>query len=250
MFAKQICMYNYRKILYENYYSTHSGKVDEKIRFQHFDQQRRYFIREFQPYMSGPKDMAILDIGCGTGSLIKALNDMGYSNTQGIDLSKEQVEMSRKFGVEGIEQQDAKTFLEKNQGKYDCIFAVDLIEHLGKDELVDFLQLVRASLKEGGSVIFRTPNMDAPLASVFAFADFTHEVFLNKSSALQLMQANGFKNVQVEGGIVYIENPVKEIFRKIGWACTLVCLKLQLFFSARTWDKVVFTPNIVIIGKK
>jgi len=243
-------MHHYRETLYQNYYSTHSGKQDQAIQIQHFNQQVRYFEREFKHLLPKDSNASILDIGCGTGSLIKALNNLGYTHTQGIDLSEEQVKMSTVFGVEGVEQADVNEFLQDKQSEYDIIFAVDLIEHLGKDELVRFLKMVYSSLKPGGQVVFRTPNMDAPLASVFAFADFTHEVFLNKSSAKQLLQSCGYGEVQITEGIVFIENPIKEILRKIGWGITKLCLKLQLFFSARTWDEVVFTPNIVITGKK
>lgn len=250
MFAKQIGMYKYRKTLYQNYYSTHSGKTDQSVQLQHFNQQTRYFKMEFERWMPSDKNSVILDIGCGTGSLIKAINELGYTNTEGIDLSQEQVKMSKEFGVEGIVEAEAHEFLADKNEKYDVIFAVDLIEHLGKDELVDFLELVKKSLKKGGKVLFRTPNMDAPLSAVFAFADFTHEVFLNKSSASQLMQSVGFGDVKIGEGIVFIENPIKELIRKLGWGITKLCLKAQLFFSARTWGEVVFTPNIVISGKK
>ncbi len=250
MFAKQICMYDYRKTLYQNYYSTHSGKTDQSVQLQHFNQQKRYFKREFEKWMPAQKDIAVLDIGCGTGSLLKAINELGYENTKGIDLSEEQVKMSKEFGVHGIIQADAHDFLADKHGEYDVIFAVDLIEHIGKDELIQFLNLVKKGLKKGGMVLFRTPNMDSPLASTFAFADFTHEIFLNKSSAMQVMQSCGFNEVVVEEGIVYIENPMKELVRKIGWSITRLCLKAQLFFSARTWSEVVFTPNIVIVGKR
>lgn len=243
-------MYQYRETLYKNYYSTHSGKIDQSVQLQHFKQQVRYFVREFEHLMPTDKQVQILDIGCGTGSLIKALNQLGYANTVGVDLSEEQVKMASTFGVDGIQHGDVREYLKDKQGTYDVIFAVDLIEHLGKDELVEFLAMVNAGLKPGGSVIFRTPNMDAPLSAVFAFADFTHEVFLNKSSAKQLLESCGYQSVRITEGIVYIENPVKEIVRKVGWVLTKMCLKAQLFFSARTWDEVVFSPNIVITGKK
>ncbi|MFT5725602.1 MAG: 2-polyprenyl-3-methyl-5-hydroxy-6-metoxy-1,4-benzoquinol methylase [Bacteroidia bacterium] len=243
-------MYQYRETLYKNYYSTHSGKLDQSVQVQHFNQQVRYFVREFQNLVPADKSVQILDIGCGTGSLIKALNTLGYNNTYGVDLSEEQVKMASAFGIACIVQADVKDYLQDKAGVYDVIFAVDLIEHLGKDELVDFLKLVNRGLKPGGTVVFRTPNMDAPLSAVFAFADFTHEVFLNKSSAKQLLQSCGYQEVEISEGITFIENGVKEIIRKIGWAITQIGLKAMLFLSARTWDEVLFSPNIVIKGKK
>ncbi|MCB9261512.1 MAG: class I SAM-dependent methyltransferase [Flavobacteriales bacterium] len=242
-------MHKYRKTLYENYYSTHSGKTDVAIQQSHFDQQVRYFKWEFGNHLPTNKSIAILDIGCGFGSLIKALNELGYNQTTGIDLSPEQVKMAEHFGVKNIQQADAHDFLQNENAKFDVIFAVDLIEHLSKDELVDFLQRLKSGLKPGGKIILRTPNMDAPLAGVFAFADFTHEVFLNKASAMQLLHSVGFTKVAVSEGIMYNESPIKEFVRKIGWFCTRTWLKAMLFFSARTWDEVVFSPNIVVEGE-
>lgn len=243
-------MYKYRQTLYQNYYSNHAGTTDKDKQQAHFDQQKRYFVREFRNHVPASKKLRVLDIGCGSGSLLAALLELGFTDVHGVDLSDEQVKMAAHFGVPNVVQGDAKSFLDQQSEGFDLIFAVDLIEHLGKDELIEFLQLVQTKLNSGGQVIFRTPNMDAPLASAFAFADFTHEVFLNKSSANQIMKSVGFSSVHVVEGIMFIESPLKELLRKITWAVTKLVLKMQLFASARTWHDVAFSPNMVIIGKK
>lgn len=243
-------MFNYRKTLYQDYYTTHSGKSGEDAQRVHFEQQKRYFGWEFKSVMPIDKRSKILDIGCGTGSFIAALNDLGYDETYGIDLSPEQVKMASIFGVKNIELAEAHEYLAKYSETFDVVTALDLIEHLSKDELIDFMQAVKNALKPGGLVVFRTPNMDAPLASVFAFADFTHEVFLNKNSAFQLLASNGFSDVLIKEGFMFIENPFKEFIRKVLWFKLKIFLKLMLFATARTWHNVVFTPNIVITGKK
>ncbi|MBI1306154.1 MAG: methyltransferase domain-containing protein [Bacteroidetes bacterium] len=250
MFAHPLRMFNYRKTLYENYYSTHSGVDGDKARFVHFEQQRRYFRREFEKHLPDDKSIQLLDVGCGTGSFLKATEDLGYTNARGIDLSPEQVQMASTFGVKNVELANALEFLGSHQNSFDVITAIDLIEHLSKDELVEFLGLVRGALKDGGKAIFRTPNMDSPQASVFAFADFTHEVFLNKNSSMQVMSSCGFTNVKVDEGYMFIENPLKEFFRKIIWWKYKTWMKIILFATARTWHDVVFTPNIVISGIK
>ena len=250
MFAHRSTPVKYRKILYERYYTTHSGVEGTNAQRIHFEQQRRYFKREFEGLMPGDKSVRILDIGCGTGSFVQAMRDAGYNHTQGIDLSPEQVKMAGVFGVDGIELAEAADFLSLHHEEFDVVTAIDLIEHLTKDELMDFLQVVFKALRPGGRVLFRTPNMDAPQASVFAFADFTHEVFLNKNSGMQIMQSAGYLNARVLPGLVFIENPVKEFFRRIIWFKYVLWRKLILFASARTWDDVVFTPNLVLVGEK
>lgn len=215
-----------------------------------FDQQIRYFKREIIPHLPKNKDAAILDLGCGTGSMLGALKSEGYTNILGIDVSEDQIRVAAEMGVTETIQGDIHDHLLEQREAYDVIIGIDIIEHFSKDELVHLLDLVKNALKPGGKVVFRTPNMDSPLASVYAHADFTHECLLNKSSAIQVMQAIGFKNVNVTAGLVFIENPLKEIVRKLVWACWKFRLKLMLFGSGRTWHEVVFEPNILIQGEK
>ncbi len=100
--------------------------------------------------------------------------------------------------------------------KVDVIVGLDIIEHFTKDELIDFLLNVKKCLNPGGKAIFRTPNMDAPQTSLYAYGDISHEVFLNKSSALQVTKAMGFHEVEVTGGLMRNGNPLLEIIRNIG----------------------------------
>ncbi len=243
-------MTNYRKTLYESYYSNHSGEADTEKREAHFRQQVRYFTRELLPHLPPDRNLKVLDLGCGFGSLLMALKDAGYNNAQGIDLSAEQLQMARNFGLENVEEADALDYLKSVSGEYDVITAIDVLEHQTKDEAVEFLGLIKSALKPEGQIIMRVPNLDAPQASVFANADFTHELFLNKSSALQLFRSTGFSNVQVHNSLVYIENPIKEILRKCVWGLLKFRMKLELFATARTWDDVCFTPNIIITASR
>jgi len=239
-------MTKYRKILYESYYSNHSGEGDVLKRQAHFRQQVRYFSKELLPHFPSDRNVRLLDVGCGFGSLLMALKEAGYGNAKGIDLSAEQLQMARSFGLENVEEADALEFLKNAQGEYDAISAIDVLEHQTKDETVDFLKMIQSALKPGGKVVMRVPNLDAPQASVFANADFTHELYLNKSSALQLFRSAGFSNVEVHNSLVYIENPFKEVLRKILWGLLKFRMKLELFATARTWDNVCFTPNIIV----
>ena len=108
---------------------------------------------------------------------------------------------------------------------------------------------VKKGLNPGGKAIFRTPNMDAPQTSVYAYGDISHEVFLNKSSALQITSAVGFEKVEVFGGLVRNTNPLKEVIRSIGWWKYKTLKKTVLFCTARTWHNVVFEPNLIIVAE-
>ena len=240
---------NYRKILYTNYHTTQSGRASGTDARNLFEREKRQFAREILPRLWHGKDARIFDLGCGSGSLLKALQEAGYSQAFGMDISEEQVQVAQRMGVSNVELGDGLDFLRRQQQQFDVVTGMDIIEHFTKDELVDLLQAVRHSLKPGGMAIFRTPNMDALLSSVFASGDFTHENYLNASSARQVCLACGFSQVSVQPSVMLIENPVKEIIRKALWKIWNLRLKLALFATARSSRGVLFTPNMIIIAE-
>ncbi|MBR9860351.1 class I SAM-dependent methyltransferase [bacterium] len=237
-------MSKYRKVIYENYHSTQVNKAEVNYE-QLLQQQSFYYKKELTPFLPKDKNATILDIGCGFGSFISAAKSSGYQNVTGIDLSPEQVEVAHKLNIPEVKLQSAEDWFAENEN-LDCIVGVDIIEHFTKDELVEFLIQCKKALNPGGSLVFRTPNMDAHFASVYAHADFSHEVFLNKSSAKQVMAACGFHKVEVFPSMIYNRNGLKESLRKIMWSVSQTFFKISLFASGRTWDDVVFTPNLII----
>ena len=145
---------------------------------------------------------------------------------------------------------DAMQFFRSSEEQFDVITGMDIIEHFTKDELVELLQLIQSKLKKGGMAIFRTPNMDAPIATAFAIGDFTHENYLNASSAEQVMLSCGFGNVRIRPSFMRVNGLLKEALRGILYRIMNFRLKLQLFATARSSQKVLLTPNLIIVGVK
>ena len=241
----------YRKVLYANYHTTQSGRASLTSAEALFLREKRQFESEILPLLqSVSKSARIFDMGCGSGSLLKGLKDAGYTNVIGMDLSEEQVNMAHEFGVSEVVLGDAMQFFRSSEEQFDVITGMDIIEHFTKDELVELLLLIQSKLKKGGMAIFRTPNMDAPIATAFAIGDFTHENYLNASSAEQVMLSCGFSNVSVVPSFMRVNGFLKEGLRGILYRLLNLRLKLQLFATARSTQKVLFTPNLIIVGVK
>ena len=241
----------YRKVLYANYHTTQSGRASLTSAEALFEREKRQFEREILPLLnSASKTSRIFDMGCGSGSFLRGLKDAGYTNVIGMDLSEEQVNMAHEFGVSEVVLGDAMQFFRSSEEQFDVITGMDIIEHFTKDELVELLQLIQSKLKKGGMAIFRTPNMDVPIATAFAIGDFTHENYLNASSAEQVMLSCGFSNVRVVPSFMRVNGFLKEGLRGILYRLLNLRLKLQLFATARSTQKVLFTPNLIIVGVK
>lgn len=239
-------MFNYREVFYKQYFTSQAGKANPSDYKKIFEEQKWCFSKEIVKLFPINKNIKILDIGCGIGSLIQAAKEKGYKNIKGIDISFEQVEIANKLGVNEVNEGNLNEVFENKSEKFDLICGMDIIEHFSKDELVDLIFKIKEKLNDGGTVIFRTPNTDAPLSSVFASGDFTHECLLNKSSALQLMKSCGFSNILVFSGNISVQNPFKELIRIVLWFFIKLFLKTLLFATARTWHQVEFSPNIII----
>ncbi|MFZ9631433.1 MAG: class I SAM-dependent methyltransferase [Bacteroidia bacterium] len=241
----------YRKVLYANYHTTQSGRASLTSAEALFKREKRQFELEVLPLLHAvSKSARIFDMGCGSGSLLKGLKEAGYTNVIGMDLSEEQVTMAHDFGVSEVVLGDAMHYFRNSEEQFDVITGMDIIEHFTKDELVELLQLIQSKLKKGGMAIFRTPNMDAPIATAFAIGDFTHENYLNSSSAEQVMLSCGFGDVRVKGSFMRVNGFLKEGIRSLLYRIMSFRLKLQLFATARSTQKVLFTPNLIIIGVK
>jgi len=239
-------MADFRDKLYDQYYNSQSGRrlnmaLTEKIRENHI--QLRH---EILPLIPQRKEIRLLDIGCGYGEWLLLLKDQGYLNTFGIDISPEQVAQAHAMGMNNVEVADVFDFLAKNPKAFDCITGIDIIEHFSKDELVKLLELIKAALADDGVAIFRTPNMDGLLASVYAYGDFTHASLLNYSSAMQLGIACGFRNVEVLPSYIRVNGFLKNLVRRLYWWQCTIDAKMVLFASGRSTKGVLFTPNLLM----
>ena len=242
-------MTNYRKTLYTNYFTNQAGRGLAERQKVKFEEEHRHFTNEILNYLPSDRSIRILDIGCGIGSFLAACKAAGYNHVEGIDLSVEMIEIANELGVPEARLGDLNVYLQDKDASYDVISGMDIIEHFTKDELVILMNTIKKALKPTGMVVFRTPNLDAPFGNMYANGDFTHENFMNKNSATQLLMAVGFRDVQVCSSYLVVKGFFKELIRKMLWQFFLLKYKIELFASARSHKNIVFTPNIIIIAK-
>jgi len=180
----------------------------------------------FRRWLPSDKDAYIVDLGCGAGSLLHFFRERGYSNVAGVDISPEQVSLSRQV-VRNVTQDDVLHFLENHKDTIDLITALDLIEHLSKEEVFVFLDGCHAALRRGGRLILQTPNAESPWAASIRYGDFTHEVCFQPSSLTRLMGVTGFISVVGrEQGPVPLRCGLGSAARFILWRSLRLSLKL------------------------
>lgn len=184
-------MGNADNLIYERYTST--SVMPEEAQIAEVLAANAYsFFRWYGSFLPKSKDAAVLDIGCGFGKNVYALERDGYSNVMGVDVSIEQVEYARAaLKLDGrIRHGDAIDWLSQDTRSYDCILLIDVLEHLELSDALKLGQLMATRLKTGGSLIIQVPNGLAPL-SPFLWGDLTHKRAFTRDSIRQYLRIIG-----------------------------------------------------------
>jgi len=155
-----------------------------------------YFAANIQPHLPGNRDAQIIEIGCGYGRYIKALQELGYTNVRGIDISKEQIDYATdQLGLTNVEHADAMDYLADVKETYDAILLLDVLEHLELSYSVELIQAIGSALKPGGVFVVQVPNALSPL-SPNRHWDVTHLRAYSTHSMEQHLRLGGFVEMQ------------------------------------------------------
>jgi 2-polyprenyl-3-methyl-5-hydroxy-6-metoxy-1,4-benzoquinol methylase len=217
---------NFRTVFYERYVSSGQARIsggNEKS-FLPF---LKKIIRDHLPSNLA---IRILELGCGGGELLSQIREAGYSRIRGIDLSAEQVARAHQRGLQDlVERGDALRFLAcEGDASYDVLIAIDVIEHLSKDEVLQFITESRRILAPGGRLIIHVPNGDSPFCGSIRYCDITHELAFTPKSVHQLALTAGFSSVKC-----YEDRPIphgiKSSIRAMLWP---FCRSILIFMTA------------------
>ena len=150
------------------------------------------YDRIARAWLPGDKTLPIAELACGHGSFLHWLKGCGYTNITGVDSSPEQLEFARMVGV-SVEEGDVNAWLaSQDNNRFATIIAIDLIEHLPKDEFMCLLHQAHAALLPGGALISRLPNGESPFVGKNLFNDVTHVWTYTPNAMNSLALMHGF----------------------------------------------------------
>jgi 2-polyprenyl-3-methyl-5-hydroxy-6-metoxy-1,4-benzoquinol methylase len=208
------------------------------------------FHRLFSPLLPVHKEATILDLGCGYGEFLYFLQSKDYTETRGIDLNIQQLEVARSLGVRNVQCGEAQEFLRTSVGQFDFISAIDVLEHVPKDQVLEFLDFVYAALRPGGRFLCQVPNLAAFYTPLF-YMDFSHETPFTTSSLKQVLQFANFQNVRVFpiGPVVH---GLKSAVRFLLWKGITAGLRLIQTIEGGPRDPLdaIYTSAILAVGDK
>lgn len=237
-----------REDLYTKYVSTHTSLLYGETSRAKIEKQFPIWNSYFGNLLPHNKNAKILDLGCGDGGFILWLRSLGYTNVQGIDISPEQVNLTKTNGVKDVAVGDFFQTLPSQKDSFDVIIARDVLEHVSKDRVVDALSLIRESLHNDGNFIAQTVNAENLLWGRLRYGDFTHELAFTKNSLQQVLYISGFTKVRA-----YSQRPVvhglKSLVRYVLWELFEMLLRIYLIVETGSGDAIL-TQNVVVDARK
>ena len=119
---------------------------------------RQVFLDEIGQYL--PRSGEILDIGCGFGlfSLYFAATEKGR-RIHGVDSNAQRIEYARasarRLGLDNVEYHASDALEWESEQRFDAIYLLDLVHHLPREEVPDFLERVRGLIRPGGVLLIK-----------------------------------------------------------------------------------------------
>jgi len=197
------------------------------------------------------RDSAILDLGCGSGGLLRVLGGHGYRNVTGVDVSAEQVAEAQRLGTPGVRCDDLLGALASMPERtLDVVVAFDVLEHFQKAEVLELIDHVRRVLRAGGRWIIHVPNADSPFGMRIRYGDFTHELAFTAGALRQVLGASGFGRVETFEDTPVVHGPTSAL-RWAAWKVIRLGLMATIAAETGSFDRnIVLSQNLLAVAYK
>lgn len=126
-----------------------------KIQKKHwwFVTKKKIVLETLDRYVIKKDGFRVLDIGCGSGLMLNALENIGQ--TYGMDMSEEAINFSKEIFSGKVMKGLLPDHIPYDENFFDLITALDVIEHVDRD--VDSLKAIRSRLVADGKAIITVP---------------------------------------------------------------------------------------------
>ena len=192
----------------------------------------------------------VLDLGSGTGELCWLAHHMGAATVVGVNLSQDEIDFAKPNVKATFIQQDILDYLSQCPTEsVDVIFALNILEHLTKDDLVAVLDHSRRVLKKGGQLIAMVPNAISSYGTMTRYWDITHLQAFTPSSVQQLMRLCGFSTAEFSEWGPRVHGVVS-FCRYFLWQMIRVSIFLRLMIETGSAKSGVYTADMLFrLGK-
>ena len=177
--------------IYKNYSKISNCSKD----YSNINQLHHYYELEMKRFQK-INNLKILEVGFGNGSFINWCESQKY-NIFGYEIDKNFYESAKKK-YKNIYFGERNSIRKTINERFDLIVLFDVIEHVKKNDLINFLSDIKEALDINGKILLRFPNGSSLAGLEYFNADLTHYSFLNKGSLKMLCDVVGLNLINCE----------------------------------------------------
>lgn len=233
---------DFRRELYNSYVTKFTGRNTGGEEPASRSQWPWYEYRYLPMLQKLDRQAPILELGCGAGTMLEFLKEMGFSRVTGIDISEEQICLAKNKRLDA-RVGDVFEYLEAAEDGIGAIIALDFLEHFTKAEVTRLLTLIHKALKAEGMLIVQTPNGQGLFPGQVIYDDFTHMSVFTPGSLEQILSLVGFAEIRFEETGPIPAGLVGNA-RKALWKITKVLANVIRRIEANK-SQVIWTENLV-----
>jgi 2-polyprenyl-3-methyl-5-hydroxy-6-metoxy-1,4-benzoquinol methylase len=205
----------------------------------------------YSKHLPQNKESKILDFGCGTGRVLKYLQEKGFTNLSGADIDNTGWTELNEQNINTTKITDTKEYLMSIKNTYDFIVAKDVIYYFDSKEIVDIVTLLKNALKPEGKILFEIFNGATLTGPYVKYKDIGIQLILTEHSLKSIIQNAGMTVYYIGGNKMLFSGFRSTVFNMFHFLEKIV-LRL-LYFSERGIDEqnpTIYTRKVIAIAKK
>lgn len=141
----------------------------------------------------------VLDFGCAVGFVVEAMEDRGYEDVRGVDISEWAIDQCKQKGLDCSQKVDYNEH-------WGLTFCLDVLEHMSEEEVDEFLdQLI------SDAIVFRVPvcaNEGEDYVLECSRKDPTHQIRWTAEQWIEKMEYNGYLVLSMNLPTIYSSDGV------------------------------------------
>jgi SAM-dependent methyltransferase len=234
------------KDITSQYYATTAARGHTPDQ-AHYEFIAKGLLQRFSAWLPPKGDGYYIDLACGCGEFLYMMQGLGYQHLAGVDLCKEEIEHARRFVRADLHFQDAIEYLRSlPAGSAEMVSALNFLEHVDRDTLVELLSEINRVLRPGGTLIAMVPNAASPFSSISRHWDITHEWAFSQNNFHQLAALTGFSPEIEFRECGPVAHGLKSGIRYVAWQGIRALIGSYLLVEAGTTKGGIYTMDMFV----